>query len=231
MAVSLPYRPPDEVVKLLNDKGGGYFARLGHGREACPEIYSAGENFLLSGGGANRGQESLLVARPITLLLDDGADDLSKVFHLAGPGNDFRKWNNTGVHQNFACAAGPVYAPTNATAIQTNGQWKLYAAPAGVLVVAYSIGEFGLIGVFESGKAETLLTSVSHDNPDEEKLRHEFQFPEGRKLTYDVLSPKNQWVMISDDDKLLDRDFDQWPQVKTDWKNPAQRSASEPLKR
>ena len=90
IAACLPYRPADGVVKLLSDKGKGYFVRLGHGAQACPEIYSAGPNFLLSAGGSRPSPASYVVPRPTTLLLDDGATDLSKTFHLAGPGSDYK---------------------------------------------------------------------------------------------------------------------------------------------
>ena len=211
MGVTLPYRPSDEVVKMIYDKGDGYFALLGHGRAACPEIYSAGKKFLLSAGGANRGEGSIIVARPITLLLDDGADDLSQVFHLAGPGTNFMAWNNTGVHKNFAVAAGPVYVPARFTALQTNGSWKLYAPTPGVFVAVYSRADFGLLAVFERASADNILTSLVVANPDETQLKHTFQFPNAAKFTYDVMSPKDKWVMISAGEKKLNRNFDNWP--------------------
>ena len=212
MAISLPYRPPDAVVKLLFDKGNGYFARLGHAG-ACPEIYSAGKHFLLSGGGVNRGDRSLIVARPITLFLEDPAADLSQIFHLAGPGHDFRQWNDTGVYRNVACAAGPVQVPSGAIPIATNGQWRLYAPAPRVLVAVYSVADFGLLVVFEGADAGNVFPALLRANPGEAALKEAFQFPGGQRITYDVMSPKSRWVMISDDDTLLDRDFDHWPLV------------------
>ncbi len=207
----LPYRPPDAVVRLLADKGAGYFVKIGHGLEACPEIFSAGPGFLLSAGGVNRGTLSVIVARPITLLLDDAADDLSRVIHLAGPGGNFRQWNNTGVTEDFACAAGPVQVPAGMTAAEESGHWQIFLAAHGVVVAAYSAPEVGLLGVFHDVAPDELLRALVRANPDESALAREFVFPDGRKLTYDLRSPRDRWVMISDSGRPLDRVFDQWP--------------------
>ncbi len=42
------------------------------------------------------------------------------MIHLAGPGTDFMKWNNTGVYRNFACAKGPVFVPDSFKPLQKN---------------------------------------------------------------------------------------------------------------
>jgi len=106
-----PYRLPDETARWILEKPTNYFVKIGHGPYGSPEIYSGGPGYLLSAGGVNRGKRSLVVARPITLILDDNATDLSEVLHLAGPGENFRLWNNSGVWRDFAVAAGPVFIP------------------------------------------------------------------------------------------------------------------------
>ena len=83
-----PYRLADDTARWLITKPADYFVRLGHGPGGSPEIYSGGPGYLLSAGGVNRGNRSMIVARPITLILDDGAMDLSKIVHLAGPGRN-----------------------------------------------------------------------------------------------------------------------------------------------
>jgi hypothetical protein len=211
MGSCLPYRPPDRVVQLMFDKGAGYFAQLGHGPGACPEIYAAGPHFLLSAGGSNRGERSQIVARPITLLLDDGAIDLAEVFHLAGPGGDFRQWNNTGVHRNFACAAGPVQVPARFTAVWQSGAWRIFAVQPGLTLAVYSTPELGLLGVFGAVAADELLRAIVRANPDPVMLSHKFRFPDGPLLTYELTAPKDQWVMVSQGGTALDRDFDHWP--------------------
>lgn len=213
----MPYRPADKVVEMIFNKGNGYFVKLGHGPASCPEIYSAGKHFLLSAGGANQGKRSLIIVRPITLLLNDSVDNLSGTFHLAGPGTDFMKWNNTGVSKNFACAAGPVMVPPNLKPISKNNNWSLYSVKDSICVAVYSTGNLGLMAVFE-GRGDTgLLNAIVSVNPDPQKLNNQFQFPEGRKITYDVNAKKNRWVIISEEGRLLDRIFRRWPLIDGDF--------------
>lgn len=211
MGLCLPYRPPDEIVRLVRKKDRGYFARIGHGSRSSPEIYSSGENFLLSAGGVNRGEGSHIVARPITLLLDDATTDLSGVFHLADSGVDFREWNNTGVFRNFACAAGSVHIPEKFSPQEENGAWKLYAPAPGVHLVTYSSPGVGLLYVLDDDPEEGVLEKFIHANPDAATLSHSFQVPGGTKLEYDLHSPKDRWVMSTAGGKPLSREFDKWP--------------------
>ncbi|GIZ09763.1 hypothetical protein FUMI01_24900 [Flavobacterium sp. UMI-01] len=216
MGACMPYRPADKVVELLFDKGDGYFVRQGHGPKASPEISSAGKHFLISSGGVNRGKKSEIVARPICLFLDDNANHLSKVIHLAGPGTDYMKWNNTGVYENFACAAGPVFIPKGMTAVATEGNWAVYAVAKKVTVVVYSTPKLGLMAVFEDVAPQAIFKEVLKTNANPQLLQTSFTFPSGNKLTYDVLAKKDQWVMIAQNGKALDRAFDSWPLIDGD---------------
>ncbi|MEP3388344.1 MAG: hypothetical protein ABJO02_09170 [Reichenbachiella sp.] len=211
MGAVMPYRPTDQFVEMLFDKQEGYFVRQGHGEEACPEISSAGKNFLISAGGVNRGRKSRIVARPICLFLNDSTDHLSEIFHLSGPGVDFMKWNNTGVYKNFACAAGPVHIPENFVAVANEGNWSAYAVANEVTVITYSSDSLGLLSVFEGVIPQEIFEKVLKENADVQRLYREFQFPNGALLGYDLKAPKDQWVMMSENDQSLDRDFDAWP--------------------
>jgi hypothetical protein len=213
IAVALPYRPPDRVVQLLHDKGPGYFVRLGHGPRSSPELYTAGPGFLLSAGGVHRGERSLIAARPITLFLDDSAATLPEVFNLGGPGGDFRHWNNTGVYENFACAAGPVHVPARFSARASGGGWQIFPAAPGRWIAVYSTPSLGLLAVFAHDSAEDLLASLLRANPAAAELVRAFVFPDGRRLTFDPYAPAGSWVMQSFDGKTLDRDFDRWPLI------------------
>ncbi len=213
MGACMPYRPADEIMKLLFDKGNGYFVKLGHGIDACPEIYTAGQHYLLSAGGANRGENSIIVARPICLFLNDDAQELEKVFHVGGPGKDFKKWNNTGVYENFACAAGPVYIPSNFKPVQTNGNWSSYSLKDSINVVVYTTDTFGLIAVIVGKPSQGLLDEIVKQNSDTGKLQELFQFQNGLKIHYDVNAKKNTWVIKSVNDSVMNRDYDQWPLI------------------
>lgn len=211
IATALPYRPPDRVVQLLHDKGPGYFVQLGHGLGSSPELFTAGPGFLLSAGGVHRGERSFIAARPITLLLDDTAATLPEVFHLGGPGSDFRGWNNTGVFENFACAAGPVHVPARFIVQASRGGWNIYAAGPARWVAVHSTPTLGLLAVCTHDSAEDLLDAVLRANPDADVLQRAFVFPDGRRLAYDPHAPADTWVMQSLDTNALDRDFDRWP--------------------
>jgi hypothetical protein len=209
----LPYRPPDAAVRLLFDKGGGYFVQIGHGADASPETYSAGPGYLISAGGVSRGRRSVLVARPITVLTDDSPEELAGVFHLAGPGLDFRGWNNTGVYRNFACAAGPAHIPVGVVAIASDAGWQIFRLPSGSLLAVRSTPTASVLAVFPSGDPAALLRTVLQANPRPGALEHQFQFPGGPRLDYDLRSPQDRWVMVAVDGQPLDREFDRWPLI------------------
>ncbi|WP_157637691.1 hypothetical protein [Flexithrix dorotheae] len=218
MGACMPYRPADRFVEMLFDKQEGYFVRQGHGPKASPEISSAGKNFLISAGGVNRGKRSQIVARPICLFLNDSTEHLSEVIHLSGPGNDFMQWNNTGVYQNFGCAAGPVFVPQHLQAVARERNWSSYSGANDVAIVVYSFENFGLIAVFEGIDPSVIFAKVLKENPDPEKLNNEFKFPGGPLLKYDVKAEKNQWVMTEENGRKFNRDFDSLPLIEGEFK-------------
>ena len=213
MAACMPYRPADKVVETIFDKGNGYFVKLGHGPKSSPEIYSAGKRFLLSAGGVNRGKSSIIVARPITLFLNDDVDQLSGTFHLAGPGTDFMKWNNTGIYRNFACAAGPVIIPSGLKPSAVDKNWSVYSMKDSISVAIYNTQNFGLMVVAEGIQPESFLKELMQANPDPQKLLQSIQLSGGSKIEYEVNAPKDKWVIKSVDGKPVDRNFDQWPLI------------------
>ncbi len=217
MGVCIPYQPADEVIKTIFDKGNGYFVKLGHGKNSCPEIYSAGKHFLISAGGANRGENSIIVARPVCLFLNDTASVLANVFHLAGPGNDFRQWNNTGVYRNFACAAGPVSVPEGVKPFQVKNNWSVYLMKDSVAVAVFSIGKLGIMVVTENQSPVDFLENIVRLNSDSRKLDHQFTMPDGTKIEYDVNSPKDKWVVQAIDYKPVDRMYDRWALIEGDF--------------
>jgi hypothetical protein len=195
---------------MLLDKGDGYFVQLGHSKKSTPEIYTAGKHFLISAGGANRGYYSQIVTRPITVFLEDSAKNLNDCFHLEGPGNDFMKWNNTGVYKNFACASGKVSVPEDYKPILERNNWAIYAGNNNVKIVVYSTEDIGIMLIFEDMKAEDLLANLEKSNANDEQLKTQFQFPDGQIITYDVNAHLNKWVIKSIDGKSVERDFSKW---------------------
>lgn len=213
MGVCMPYRPADKAVELISNKKNGYFITLGHGKKGSPEIYSAGKNFLLSAGGVNRGKKSQIVARPITLFIDNDATKLNDVFHLSGSGSDFMEWNNTGVYRHFACAAGPVSIPKGYLPSAKKENWSIYELDKEIYVVVYSTDTLGIIAVFEGGDVHQIINNTINVNFNKDKLNRYFQFPDGVLVEYDVHAPKNKWIIKSINNKEIDRNYDDWPLV------------------
>jgi hypothetical protein len=208
-----PYRLPDQTARWILDKPEDYYVRMGHGAHGSPEIYSGGPGYLLSAGGVNRGERSLLVARPITLILDDGATDLSQVLHLAGPGEDFRQWNNTGVWREFAVTAGPVRIPEDWKPDAEAELWKVFHRDRDLCVAVHSRANLGVVHLIRSSDPADVLASLQEANNDAGQLRNSFQMPDGSYIRYDTNAPHDRWVIQQIDDHSVDRCFDRWPSM------------------
>ena len=212
-AACLPYRVADQVVEMLINKGDGYFVQLGHGKKSTPEIYAAGKHFLISAGGANRGYYSQIVTRPITVFLEDSAKNLNDCFHLEGPGNDFMKWNNTGVYKNFACVAGPVHVPKAYNPLAKEQDWAVYQAKNNVNVVVFSTPACGLIFIDENAEPLALLKKLMSLNANKDLLSHQFTYPNEQVVKYDLNAPPQKWVITTFNNVLLERAVDKWPLI------------------
>ena len=211
VASCMPYRPADDAVKWQFNKGNGYFVQFGHGPGATPELYTAGENYLLSAGGANRGKNSHIVPRPMCLLLKDGAKTVEETVHLYGPSDDYMKWNNTGVFQNLAVAAGSVHVPKHFHPVTVQGNWAAYSLQDSITLIVYSSEDFGLFLVEENVVTKELFESIISLNSDEVKLKSSFIFHNQKVIQYDVNAPHRFWVMQSENGNELNRKVDTWP--------------------
>lgn len=214
IASILPYRPPRAAVDFARSKPLEYYVQIGHGPRSSPEILSGGPGYVLSAGGAYRGESREVVPRPTVLLLQDGAMNLAQCFHIPGKGS-WRTWNNTGVSRRFACGNAPVQTPAGYTAMAASGGWQVYALPEptpGLLAVYQSDG-FGLMALFSKSEwdAAGLLASLQASNPDGARLRGEYRWPKGPMLRYDIEAPAGTWVMQSEGDRALSREYDTWP--------------------
>ncbi|MFG0288102.1 MAG: hypothetical protein ACF8CQ_08010 [Rhodopirellula sp. JB044] len=215
-----PYRLPDQTARWILEKPTDYFIQIGHGADSSPEIYSGGPGYLLSAGGVNRGKRSLIVARPITLLLRERADDLSEVLHLSGPGNDFQHWNNTGVWNNTAVAAGPVQIPGDWSADASSEHWQVFRRTSNLCICVHSTSDLGLVHVLQSEFPERTLSQLHDSNPNVTQLNSAFQIPSGPRIRYDVNADKDEWVIRKVNDTNLDRDFDRWPMMQGNIRAP-----------
>lgn len=208
-----PYRLPDQTAQWTLEKPREYFVRIGHGPDSSPEIYSGGPGYLFTAGGVARSKRSLVVPRFTTLMLDDGATELSEVIHLAGPGENFDEWNNTGVWRRLALAAGPVRIPTNWKPQALGPLWSVYQRDHDLCVSVYSSPDLGLVHLSRSSDPQEVLSAIETANNDSEQLRHSFTSPQGAHIHYDVTAPSDRWVIKQVDESPADREFEQWPRM------------------
>jgi len=219
IAALLPYRPPSATLAWAYAKPREYFVRIGHGRNGSPELHSGGPGWLLSAGGVYRGEAEQVVARPSVLLLSDGARDIENCIHVPGAG-PATTWNNTGVHVRFVCGNAPVQIPAHFHAAAAGGGWKVFSFPGPLAVATFSGPDFGLVALFpETDAVDEIHAALQNANPDAERLRRIFHWPEGgpcRSVEYDVDAPAGTWVIKRVDDVSVDRKYDRWPLMTPD---------------
>jgi hypothetical protein len=204
------YRLPDATAQWIEEKPTSYFVQIGHGHDASPEIYSGGPGFLITAGGVSRDRIGQQVARPTTLMLEDGAMDVTELLQLSGPGSDNRGWNNTGVYERFAVAAGPVTVPDGWQPDVQDNLWAIYSR-AGQMIATHSADSLGLFYLMPDGDPEDLLARMTELNGDGKALRDRFLTAEGVTVTYDVSAPKDRWVIVSVDGVPTDQEHPRWP--------------------
>ena len=207
----LPYRPADKVMEWTLNKPNAYFVKMGHGYNSCPEICSGDKNYLLSAGGSNQGRRSMIMSKPTVLFLDDDAQILKETFHAYGPGEDFMKWNNTGVYEDFACTKGAVHIPEGKTPALTSDEWQVFTISEGIFLAVYSEKELGLMVIVRAKSSEDAAMAIMQNNPDKNLYHKQFKHPNGNFIEYDLDSPKDTWVIKSVNNKPVNRQFDQWP--------------------
>lgn len=210
-AAMLPYRPSDTVMEWTMNKPNPYFVKMGHGFNSCPEICSGDKDYLLSAGGANQGRRSMIICKPTVLFLDDDAQMLKETFHAYGPGEDFMKWNNTGVYEDFSCTKGIVHIPEGKQAVHASDGWQVFTISEAIFLAVYSKKEVGLMVIVRAPSAKEALDVIVISNPDKKLYPAQFKHPNGNLIEYDLDSPKDTWVIKRVNNKPVNRQFDGWP--------------------
>ncbi len=210
-AAMLPYRPADKVMEWTLNKPNAYFVKMGHGYNSCPEICSGDKSYLLSAGGSNQGRRSMIVNKPTVLFLDDNSQTLIETFHAYGPGEDFMKWNNTGVYEDFACTKGVVHIPEGKIASLTSDEWQIFTISEGIYLAVFSEKELGLMVIVRAKSSEDAASAIRQNNTDKNLYHTQFKHPNGNFIEYDLDSPKDTWVIKSVNNKPVNRQFDQLP--------------------
>ena len=197
------YQLPEQTVQFIKEKPKSYYAKIGHGMKASPEIYYGTPDYLLSAGGLKYGNRSQISPRPITLFLNDGATDINDCFHIPGSGK-LNDWNNTGVYKNFAVGNHNVVIPKQYTPIETIGHWQIFKPyeNKNLFIHVFNEDGFGLLYIDE-------LRSAVWNNLFESEffLRKTEEF-----ISYNINS-KRKWVIKTGNGKKLDRNFDKWQRI------------------
>lgn len=237
MAFLLPYRPAKEVLELSQRKTQPYFAKIGHGERGSCEIYWAQPGALLSAGGSKGAlADHRVVLRPISLIVEGDATDISETIHL-GQHNQCQTTNCSGVYKNFACCAKELYLGNHTPLLEHEGElgsWYLLNPVSDVHVIAYTkdlsnkgsnATPFSLLALFRSkdiAQSPAGYFEQTIANNAENKLEQRFVFPHNStRIEYDTHSPKNIWVIKSVHDALLgdveiNRNLDNWPLLTLD---------------
>lgn len=199
-ALVYDYRPPKEIWEIDDSER---LLLIGHGKGSSPEIHSRGEGFMLSAGGFQRGEASQLVARPIVLMLNDGAVDHKECIHINGKGK-WQSWNNTGVHHRFAVGEYEVIVPEQFTPVDSNGNWKEYNQ-YGIRILVYSTPDLGLIYL---PKSEIKLQEIAVKNTN--LSGGFFHVSENESIEFNVKAPKGKWVIEAVNGVETNRKTDLW---------------------
>jgi hypothetical protein len=74
------YQLPTQTRETILAKPKAYYAKIGHGLKASPEIYYGTPFYLLSAGGIRFGARSQIGIRPLNVILDDDAEDINSCY-------------------------------------------------------------------------------------------------------------------------------------------------------
>lgn len=210
IAVLSSYALPQDLVEMMESQNGNYLLKVGRGPNSSPEIYSAGNQFLISAGGVKQKPASQLGVRPITLMLKDEAKDLKDLYHLRS-NRKTKKRNNTGVWQNMAVIDGKSVIPVGKVPSVEAKNWKIFQENQLFLAI-YQDEVMALMAVFPewNGNANDLLNKLNANNP-ENSIRQTFKFPDSQVVvSYKLNSSRKRWMIKAVNGAKVDRKFLKW---------------------
>ncbi|MFC1764375.1 hypothetical protein ACFL6U_20170 [Planctomycetota bacterium] len=214
--------PLTTYERLVNRDEEDYFALFAHEQKGSPEIYSGGKHYLLTAGGAYRGEGAKVIARPIALLLDDAAEMLSDCIHIEGKGH-WKQWNMTGVHRRFAIAKGRIFLPERYQHAIIPG-WNLLRANDNITVAFYQGPDLVILLVLPDIERaqDDLLRMLKEKNPAPEKSK-QFFWPEAiapdtiQSIRFHVDADSSNWAITAVDGNgptpMKTTAFERWPFV------------------
>jgi len=213
ISITSKYVLPANTVDIIENKTNNYYAKIGHGMKASPEIYYGTKDYLLSAGGLRFGKTSQIVPRPITLFFNDNAKTIDDCIHIKGKGK-LNQWNNTGVYKNLAVANNEVTVPHSFTLIETYHNWKIYQpySDKDLYVAICSSPNFGVIYVADKMDYKDILSQ----NLDENRLRNTFVLNKNESVEYNVNASK-KWVFKSINNTPTIRRFGKWKRMEINY--------------
>ncbi len=208
------YLLPISTKAYIENTPSTYYAKIGHGLKASPEIYFGTPSYLLSAGGLRFGKRSQIVPRPLSLFLDDDATDIQECFHIKGKGK-LNKWNNTGLYQNLMVGESPVHIPEQYAPFKTIGIWEIYQAYADqdIFICVYSQKDFGVLYVGDKAYEKTLALNQSVKT-----LKKSFSFSSETQISYNV-SANKKWVLKETPEGIKSRKFKKWQRFEVSFKD------------
>ncbi len=206
------YRLPIQTKAFIDKKPNSYYAKIGHGLKASPEIYYGTSSYLMSAGGLRFGKRSQIVPRPLSLFLNDDAKDIKDCFHIEGNGK-LNNWNNTGVYPGLMVGKHAVHIPSQYHAIDTIRDWQIYKpySDKQLFVCVLSQENLGIIYIGNENYTDILLM-----NPLTKRLQTQFSWNAQETIKY-KLSAKRKWVIKKAPSGSSKRKFKKWRRFDIDF--------------
>lgn len=208
------YILPEETQHLIEKKSQNYYAKIGHGLKASPEIYYGTPDYLLTGGGLRIGKRSQIVPRPLSILLKDEANDIKQCFHIEGKGK-LNKWNNTGLYPNIMIGENQVYIPKEYARIDSFKIWDIYKPYPNkdIYICVYNGRNLGIIFMGQSNYQEILSLNLS-----DKQLSRAFNLSASNTISYKTAARK-KWVIKTTPSGRPQRKFKRWKRFNVNYES------------
>lgn len=200
------YQLPIQIKATIEVKPSQYYAKIGHGLKASPELYSGTPLYLMSAGGIRFGKRSQITPRPLSVILHDNVYDIEECFHIKGSGK-LNQWNNTGLYKNLIVGNQEVSVPDSYTAIMIDGIWTIYKVypDEELYVCVHSSPKFGALFIGDANYNNVLAMNQSS-----KVLKHQFCLADQQIVSYNTKT-KKKWVIKKTPEGAIKRKFKRWP--------------------
>eukprot|EP01147_Barroeca_monosierra_P002669 gene2669-5562_t len=226
-AIGSSYCPHPHVLLLAFTKTSEYCARIGHGPHSSPEIFTAGEGWLLAAGGSSHSKTDVAAGSTFVLFAEDNVKSIQQTFRLVHSSKNWKKINNTGVILNFAVCHGKAEAPPGTWPVHEIAGWSIFNN-RGATIIMYQGKGLALLAVIDSLDSfhANVLEGFVRANGSSLPQKGRFHVPADvnclatrfgiTSFDYDVCCKQSEWIITAINDKLTDRTFYAWPLLDID---------------